>query len=67
MLKGQHTMLLQSIFSHILIFLNKIHLSKTYGSDLERYIVSKHPNSTHEVEYWAQQYDKQISREGVLS
>lgn len=29
----------------------------TYGSALERYIVSKNPQTTYEVEYWTRQYD----------
>jgi hypothetical protein len=30
--------------------------ANNYQTDVERYVVSKHPTSTAEVEYWVQQY-----------
>lgn len=32
--------------------------SNYYSTDLERFIVSKSPNNTYEVEYWAKEFDK---------
>jgi len=29
-----------------------------YSTNLEKYIASKCPNNTYEVEYWAREYDK---------
>lgn len=37
---------------------------QTYGSELEAYIVSKNPQSTYDVEYWTNQYDKKQSQQG---
>lgn len=38
--------------------------SKTYGSDLERYIVSKQPQTIYDVEYWTNQFDKRYTQKG---
>lgn len=33
-------------------------LTSTYSSDLERYVSSKNPESTYDVERWAQEFDR---------
>ena len=37
-----------------------------YGSELETYIVSKNPQSTYDVEYWTNQFDKKQNEKGWL-
>ncbi len=37
-----------------------------YGSELENYISSKNPQSTYDVEYWTNQYDKKQNEKGWL-
>jgi hypothetical protein len=38
----------------------------TYGSELEQFIVSKHPQSTYDVEYWTAQFDKKQNEKGWI-
>ena len=40
---------------------NKAEEPQTYGSSLERYIVSKNPQSTYDVEYWTRRFDEKMS------
>jgi len=51
------------LFAHIVNFIYKLFskTEKTYGSDLERYITSKNPQSTYDVEYWARRFDDGIT------
>lgn len=37
---------------------------QTYGSELEAYIVSKNPQSTYDVEYWTNQFDRRQTNQG---
>ena len=30
----------------------------TYGSELDQFITSKHPQSVHDVEYWTMRYER---------
>lgn len=39
---------------------------QTYQSELERYIVSKNPQTTHDVDYWTKQYDKKQNERGLV-
>lgn len=41
-------------------FISKIikQLTRTYSSELERYVSSKNPESTYDVERWAQEFDR---------
>lgn len=41
--------------------------STSYGSDLEKYIISKNPQNTYEVEYWTNQFDKIQNEQGRVS
>ena len=34
----------------------------TYGSELERYIVSKGPQSVAEIDHWTRQFDREQQR-----
>lgn len=38
----------------------------TYGTELEQFIVSKNPQSTYDVEYWTNQYDKKQTEKGWM-
>jgi hypothetical protein len=35
-----------------------------YGSELEQYIVSKHPQSVAEIDHWTRQFDKNQTQQG---
>jgi hypothetical protein len=39
---------------------------QTYGSELERYIMSHNPQSNHDVERLTRQFDKQLSQGRIL-
>lgn len=50
-------------------YLNKLfntEASGTYGSELEKYIVSKCPTSAAEIDHWARQYDLARNSKGWL-
>lgn len=38
----------------------------TYGSELEQYIVSKHPTSAAEIDHWTKQFDNTRNTKGWL-
>ena len=38
----------------------------TYYSELDRYIVSKHPQSAAEVEHWEREFNNQLSQGKIL-
>lgn len=55
-----HTMLTQ-----LAAYFNKMFYTPTqttYGSELERYIVSKGPQSVAEIDHWTRQYDREQQR-----
>lgn len=54
-------MLITYLINFIYGFFDKTGLPQTYGSALERYIVSKNPQSTYDVEYWTRQFDDSFS------
>ena len=54
-------LLTTTIFSYLTNLFKKVEEPGTYGSSLERYIVSKNPQSTYDVEYWTRQFDEKIS------
>ena len=54
-------MLIAHLVNFIYRFFNKTEEPQTYGSALERYIVSKNPQSTYDVEYWTRRFDENIS------
>ncbi len=51
-------LLTTTLISWISKIVNKVEQPTTYGSELERYIVSKRPQSVYEVEHWTNQFDK---------
>ena len=57
--------MLNQLVSYFADMLN-IQKQPTYGSELERYIVSKGPTNAAEIDYWTQQYDRDQSRQGWL-
>jgi hypothetical protein len=42
------------------------HVQATYGSELERYIVSKNPGSVAEIDHWTKQFDQNQTQRGWL-
>ena len=59
-------MLILSVISSIQKMFKRVEQSGTYGSELEAYIVSKNPQSTYDVEYWTNQFDKKQNERGWL-
>ena len=59
-------MLTMSIIAYIQKMFERAEKPTTYGSELESYIVSKNPQSTYDVEYWTNQFDKKQSEKGWL-
>lgn len=51
-------MLTTSIIAYFAKLFNQVDEPTTYGSALERYIVSKNPSSVAEIEHWTAQYDR---------
>lgn len=43
-------------------FIQRVEKPQTYGSDLERYIVSHQPQSIYDVEQLTKQYDTKLSQ-----
>lgn len=41
-------------------------ISSSYKSELEQYIISKNPQSTYDVDYWTNEFDKKQSRKHWL-
>jgi hypothetical protein len=62
--QGQHTMLTK--LANYLNTLFNTQGSTGYGSDLEKYIVSKCPTSAAEIDHWARQYDLARNSKGWL-
>ena len=46
------------IIAYIQKMFDKFSSPNPYGTELEQYIASKNPQSTYDVEYWTNQYDK---------
>ncbi len=40
--------------------------SQTYGSELERYVMSKGPQSVAEIDHWTRQFDRNQKQRGWL-
>lgn len=52
------------LITHLINFIYRLFNnaeSQTYGSSLERFIVSKNPQSTYDVEYWTRRFDERVS------
>ena len=54
-------MLFAQLINFIYRFFDKAEEPQSYGSALERFIVSKNPQSTYDVEYWTRQFDERVS------
>lgn len=52
------------IIARIQKMFERITEPNNYGTELETYIVSKNPQSTYDVEYWTNQYDKKQNEKG---
>lgn len=61
-----HTMLLTQITAYFTKLFKRVEDSGTYGSDLEAYIISKNPQTTYDVEYWTNQFDKRQNTKGWM-
>ena len=59
-------MLIVQIINYIRQIFKQLDTSSTYGNELEQYIVSKNPQSTYDVEYWTNQFDKKQNERGWL-
>lgn len=53
------------LLEHLIKPLVKV-TDKQYQNDLDRYISSKNPSNTAEVEYWQREYDKRQNQQGWL-
>lgn len=53
-------------FSRLFLALRHAIVDRTYGSDLERYILSRHPQSAADIERYTIEYNKMLSRGGWL-
>ena len=53
-------------YVHRLIGPIKMKPAQTYSSELERYIMSHHPQSAHDIERLTRQFDKQLSQGRIL-
>lgn len=53
--------MIKKIISYIQKMFASANKPQTYGSELEAYIVSKNPTSTHDVEYHARQFDQKMA------
>ena len=61
-----HTMLISSIIAYIARQFNLVEETGTYGTELEKFIVSKNPQSTADIEHWAQQFNHARNTKGWL-
>lgn len=55
--------MLNAITEYIQKIYQSIDRPQTYSSALEAYIVSKNPQSTHDVEYWTQEFNRGRGRD----
>ena len=39
---------------------------KTYGEELEEFIISKNPTTSYDVDYWTRQYDAKMTNKSVI-
>jgi hypothetical protein len=46
---------------------DNLKISSSYKSELEKYIISKNPQSVSDIEYWTTQYDRKQARRNWLS
>jgi hypothetical protein len=44
--------------------LKQVEKPATYGSELERYIVSKNPTTAAEIDHWTRQFDRNQTTKG---
>ena len=56
--------MLNQLTAYIHKMFNQVEKPQTYGSELEAYIISKNPQSTYDVEYWTNQFDKKQNERG---
>lgn len=53
------------MFDFLTTFFNRVFSNQfqdTYAAELDRYILSKRPNSVAEVDFWVREYDKRHMR-----
>ena len=53
-----------SVIARIQKMFERVKEPVNYGTELEAYIVSKNPQSTYDVEYWTNQFDKKQNEKG---
>lgn len=58
--------MLHRITSYLLGLIRPNKKPNEYGSELERYIVSRHPQSIYDIEQLTRQFDSQISQGKLL-
>lgn len=57
------------MLNQLVEYFNKLfatHGQATYGSDLEKYIVSKRPQSAAEIDHWTKQFDQNQTQRSWL-
>ena len=59
-------MLISTIIAYIARQFKQVEKPVTYGSELERYIVSKNPQSVAEIDHWTKQFDHTRNSKGWL-
>lgn len=57
-------MLLTSMIAYITRQIKQVEKPATYGSELERYIVSKNPTTAAEIDHWTRQFDRNQTTKG---
>lgn len=57
---------MNTIITYIQKMFEQVEKPQTYGSELEAYIVSKNPQTTYDVEYWTNQFDKKQNEKGWM-
>lgn len=65
-------MFINSMLAYIpMLFTNKENsqdtIQSSYKSELEKYIISKNPQTVYDVDYWTTQYDRKQARRNWLS
>jgi len=53
-----------SIIARIQKMFGQLQSPNVYGTELEKYISSKNPQNTYDVEYWTTQFDKKQNEKG---
>jgi len=65
-LQGKHTMFIDFLTAYLTRSMMQREFGYTHESEVDRYISSKNPQTTADVEHWEREYSRQQQNQGWL-